>query len=67
MEEAGDTAGDEYETGATGEELLLGVSVAVTGQTVVETATRLVTTTVEDAGQLVTVGAQDVIVSSDVL
>ena len=40
------------------------VSVAVTGQTVVETAMTEVTTVVDSAGQLVTVGAQLVMVIS---
>lgn len=43
------------------------VSVAVTGQMVVEIAMVEVTTTVEWAGQLVTVGAQLVIVTSVVV
>jgi hypothetical protein len=38
------------------------VSVSVTGQTVVDTAVVAVTTTVESAGQFVTVGAQEVFV-----
>ena len=42
----------------------LPVSVAVTGQTVVDTARVLVTTTVEEAGQSVTVDAQEVMVIS---
>jgi len=51
-------------TGDTRVELLLGFSVAVTGQSVVEIGIVLVTTTVELAGQSVTLAAQDVIVIS---
>lgn len=58
--ETGETvAGAEYEVVTA-----VKVSVAVTGQTVVEMAIVDVTTVVDSAGQLVTVGAQLVIVTS---
>jgi hypothetical protein len=71
-------AGDEVGAGPLGEELPTGElpvgagtevlcpvgCVSVTGQTVVDTAMVEVTTVVESAGQLVTVGAQLVMVTS---
>lgn len=56
---AGDTPGEIAVT-----EDVIAVSVAVTGHTVVEIAIVEVTTVVESAGQLVTVGAQLVMVTS---
>lgn len=58
-----------FEPGATDDGSVAGevsVSVSVTGHTVVETAIVEVTTVVESAGQLTTVGAQLVIVTSSV-